>query len=348
MYKSFETISLPITEEEYRQDGAMHYSTLATYARGGFGALQTLFERKESPSLTFGSCVDSLITGGEEEFNDRYLVAEFPPLEPAYINITKELFNIYKDSYAHIFLIPTENIIQMTEAIGFYKHWKPDTRAKVIKEKCGEYYDLLHLAENKTLIDTTLYNKVLATVDALKTSPATKEYFKENNPFDNSIERFYQLKFHTVSNKIPYSCMADLILVDNENKKVYPCDLKTSSHKEYDFFKSFIDWSYHIQGRLYWRIIRDTMDKDEVFKDYSLENYTFIVVNGETLNPLTWAFEDTQKMGTLYYGKNNQIECRDPYTLGEELYYYLNEAPKVPNGISMDKPNSLTQWLKTL
>lgn len=348
MYKSLKAIADNITEEQYRNDGAMHYSTLATFSRGGFGCLDTLFDRKESPSLTFGSCVDSIITGGMDEFNERFLVAEYPPLEPAYINIVKELYNLYKTSYAHLFLIPTENIIQMTEQVGFYKNWKPETRAKVIKEKGCEYYDLLHLAEDKTLIDTTLYNKVTATVEALKTSPATKNYFAADNPFDDSIERLYQLKFHAKFDNIPYSCMADLIVVDHKEKVVYPCDLKTSSHKEYDFYKSFIDWSYHIQARLYWRLIRKAMDADETFKDYFLEDYTFIVANGETLTPLTWKFEDTKKEGTLLYGKNNQIECRDPFDLGEELNAYLSSRPKVPTGVDLEKSNSLTKWLNTL
>lgn len=348
MYKSFKDISLNITEDEYRQDGAMHYSTLATYERGGFNSLNTISEKKESPSLTFGSCVDSIITGGMDEFNNKFLVAEFPLLEPAYSTVTKELHNLYKDSYAHLFLIPESNIIQMTEQIGFYKHWKPETRAKVIKEKCCEYYDLLHLAENKTLIDTNTYNKVLSTVEALKTSDATKWYFEDNNPFDNSIERTYQLKFHNIYNGIPYSCMADLILIDNTNKKVFPCDLKTSSHKEYEFYKSFIDWSYAIQARLYWRLIRDNMNKDDLFKDYTLEDYTFIVVNGDSLIPLTWKYGDTQKIGTLYYGKNNQIVCRDPFEIGEELFEYLKEKPKVPMGIKTNDSNNLLQWLNTL
>jgi len=370
MYKSFKTIALDITEEQYREDGALHYSTLATYSRGGFGCLDTLFDRKDSPSLTFGSAVDSIITGGQGEFNERFLVAEFPPLEPAYVNIVKELYNLYKDSFAHLFQIPEANIIQMTEQVGFYRNWKPETRAKVIKEKGSEYYDLLHLAEGKTLIDTELYNQIVNTVNALKESPATKNYFESDNPFDDSIERLYQLKFSGYNTEeggplitiplgantdnldssgyIRYSCMADLIVVNHKTKKVYPCDLKTSSHKEYDFFKSFIDWSYHIQGRLYWRLIRAAMDADEVFKDYELCDYTFIVANGETLNPLTWHFEDTKVLGTLTYGKNNQIECRDPFDLGEELYHYLSSRPVVPTGIDLEKPNSLTKWLNTL
>ena len=74
--------------------------------------------------------------------------------------------------------------------------------------------------------------------------------------------------------------MADLIVVDHKNKIIYPCDLKTSSHKEYDFYLSYIQWKYYEQSKLYYRTIRANMDRDEYFKDFKLANYRFIVCNG--------------------------------------------------------------------
>lgn len=102
-----------------------------------------------------------------------------------------------------------------------------------------------------------------------------------------------------------------------------------------------------IQARLYWRIIRDNMDRDPVYKDYELADYTFIVVNKKTLTPLRWKFEDTQKKGTLIYGKNKQIELNDPFEIGKELSNYLSSRPKVPTGIEVTENNSITQWLNT-
>ena len=138
-----------------------------------------------------------------------------------------------------------------------------------------------------------------------------------------------------------------LLLVDHKKKIVYPIDLKTSSHTEWDFFESFVQWRYDIQARLYWRIIRDNMDRDPVYKDYELADYTFIVVNKKTLTPLRWKFEDTQKKGTLIYGKNKQIELNDPFEIGKELSNYLSSRPKVPTGIEVTENNNITQWLNT-
>ena len=45
--------------------------------------------------------------------------------------------------------------------------------------------------------------------------------------------------------------MPDLLIVNHENKTILPIDLKTSSHEEWDFPKSFVQWNYQIQARLY-------------------------------------------------------------------------------------------------
>ena len=59
-------------------------------------------------------------------------------------------------------------------------------------------------------------------------------------------------------------------------------------------------------------------------------------------------FEDTFTYGELTYGKDNQYIYRDPFTIGEELQNYLKNKPKVPNGINIEKPNSLKEWLNKL
>ena len=91
--KSLREISWQVSEEEYRADPALSYSTLARYEREGFNNLDKLFERIETPSLTFGSAVDSIITGGQSEFDERFLVAEFPSTPDSIIKIVKYLFS---------------------------------------------------------------------------------------------------------------------------------------------------------------------------------------------------------------------------------------------------------------
>ena len=347
--KSLKDISWQVPEEVYREDPALSYSALATYERGGFNCLESLYDRKETPSLTFGSAVDAIITGGDEEFNSKFLVADFPDIPDTVVKIVKDCFAEFHITHRNLSDIPDVEIIGRAANYNYQNNWKSETRAKVIKEKGEEYYNLLFLAEGKTILSNDVYNEVLASVRALRESPSTEYYFRMDNPFDDSIERLYQLKFKATLGGVDYRCMADLLIVDYANKIIYPKDLKTSSHYEWDFYKSFIDWNYQIQARLYWRIIRDNLDRDPYFKDFTLADYEFIVVNKVTLTPLVWKFRDTTTRGTIIVGKPaHPIELRDPEDIGNELKIYLAERPQVPFGIVIGGTNDLTTWLNTL
>lgn len=346
--KSLYDISWQVTESEYREDPALSYSVLAKFERGGFNELDHLFDRIDTPSLTFGSAVDSIITGGQEEFDERFIVADYPSTPDSIIKIVKDLFNSYHESHESIITIPDADIITFTELNDYQRNWKPETRAKVIKEKGSDYYNLLHIADNKTIINNELYAEITDTVYSLKNSNSTRFYFQNDSPFEPDIQRHYQLKFKATFEGIDYRCMADEIIVDHKTKEIFLIDLKTSSHTEWDFPVSFKDWFYWCQARLYYRIIKSNLEKDEYFKDFTIHDYRFIVVNKRTLTPLVWEYEDTKKYGTLYYGVNSQYVVRDPFEIGEELTFYLKDKPKVPKGISETSPNSLLEFLNKL
>lgn len=340
--KTLKDISWDVDEPTYRADPALSYSTLSRYEREGFNNLSTLYDKVETPSLTFGSAVDALVTGGQEEFDRNFFVAEFPPLSESVEKIVKALFERHCINCYLLAAIPDADIISLSEEMKYQLNWKPETRAKVIKEQGSEYYSLLHAAGDRKILSTALKEDIDNCVNALRTSEATSKYF---NPFDNTFEKHYQLKFKATLAGVNYRCMADLLAVDHKNKIIYPIDLKTSGHAEWDFFDSFVQWNYQIQARLYWRIIRVNLDQDETFKEYELAPYRFVVVNKKTLTPLVWRFDATTAYGTLYFGGNTQIEMKDPEEIGRELNFYLSSSPKVPVGISTTGENNIIVWL---
>lgn len=343
---SFKECSVNITEAEYRNDGRLHYSLLRSFDKGGFHAISTLHDRKESPSLTFGSIVDSIITGGMEEFNSRYIINTALPKD-SIAKTVKATFDLCGDQQDSLYDVDDDVLDNITVQLQFQQNWKKATRLGVLREQGDSYYKLLFAAKGKEMISQEMFDKAVACVDALKSSPATSWFFAEDTPFDN-IERCYQLIFQETIDGLDYSCMADLIIVDHANKKIIPCDLKTTSHYEDEFYKSFIEWGYQIQARLYSSLIKKAKDRHPVFKEYALENYRFLVVNKESLIPLVWIYEDTYTEGTLYYGKDKNIACRHPFDLAKELMQYINEEPKVKFGIIEEKPNSLLEQLNNM
>lgn len=337
--KELSEISWQVSESEYRADPALSYSTLSTYESLGYNGLEHLFDRKETPSLTLGSCVDSIITGGMDEFNDRFSVLDINITEGGMNVINKLLsMNLPFLSFSEI---PEQIVSDAAKEVGFWQadKWDKKRYAEVLKTgNVAEYYEAA-MHSSKTIISTKTYEDVLACVRALKESPATSGCFADDDIF-SPIRRYYQLKFKASFYGVDYRNMADELIVDYEKKIVYPIDLKTSSTPEWDFEKSFIKWHYYIQAILYWKIIRTNMDNDSYFKDFTLANYRFIVVNPRTLTPLVWEFPLTTAKVDLEDNDGNV--WRHPLTIGKELKSYLDCKPPVPNGINIDGLNIIS------
>lgn len=345
-------IAWDVPEEVYRADPALSYSTLAKYEREGrFTSLPTLFDKISTPSLTFGSIVDALVTGGEQEFRDRFVIIDNPGLSENMKQVVETLYERCKVNETPFNDISDDLIADVTRECDFYANDKyRNYRIKLVREQGRPYYNMLRTAEGKTAVTPEDVSDARKCVDALKTSEMTEEIFHDYTAPGETCDKetYYQLKFKGMdyNRNIPYRCMADLIIVNHVAKVVTPYDLKTSSHPEWEFYKSFIQWNYMIQSRLYWRIIRQNMNKDPYYKDFQLLNYRFIVVNRKTLAPAVWKFGDTTMEGPLeYVTKTGYIHTfRDPYVIGAELYYYLNNKPKYP--IEMSLENSIEKFIE--
>lgn len=335
-------ISWQVDEPTYRNDPALSQSTLARFERDGFSCIDKLFDKIETPSLTYGSAVDALLTGGEDEFNSKFFVANVPTLTDKVEMIAKELFELYGSEYKYLSDIPRDTMLTVINKWEYQKNWKPETRAKVIIEQAENYYNILYIANGKKIVNCEFVESVRDAVRAVRESPATSKYFIEL-PFSNYTNE-YQLKFSTLFNNVPYRGMMDCLHIDWENKTVQLCDLKTTGHPEYKFFESFIKWRYDIQARLYWRLVADAMHYDEYWNGFKLlPSMKFLVVNKDSLTPLCWEFKDAHKYGTLKYG---DLELRDPFDIGIELQTYLDDRNiKVPLGISESEPNDIVEYL---
>lgn len=349
--KELSDISWNVTEPEYREDPALSYSTLARYEREGkFSSLPTLFEKQTTSSLTFGSMVDVLITGSEEEFANQFVVIDDPNISDTLKDITYALVERYPETTTSFDSIPDEVLAEVGKAHDYYSSDKyASYRVRLIRENCKTYYSLLKLSRNKTIVSPKDVEDARKCVEALRSSKYTKFLFEENNPFDPRFKRYYQLKFKCTDENtgVEYRSMSDLLIVDYERKIIYPYDLKTSSHDEWEFPKSFTKYMYHNQARLYWRNIRQNLDKDDFFKDFLLDDYRFIVVNRKNRKPLVWRFRSTKTYGDLKIQTQTGYTYvwRDPYKIGEELRYYLNNTCELPIGITED--NDIVEYLIT-
>lgn len=207
--KQLSEIAWNVDEPTYRADPALSYSTLASYERNGrFNSLETLGEQIVTPSLTFGSMVDTLITDSEEEFRRKFIVVDDPGISETLKEITMRLYSQYANMKFED--IPDNVLADVGKECNYYAGDKyANYRVKQIRENCKPFFNTLCIAEGKTVVSSTDVEDVRRCVDALKTSPFTEFFFADNDPFDSTIQRFYQLKFIGDHEGVGYRCMAD-------------------------------------------------------------------------------------------------------------------------------------------
>lgn len=331
--KKLSDVAWNVTEEQYRADPALSYSTLSRFDREGFANIDKLFDKQETPSLLLGSIVDTILTDGEDEFNNRFVVAEYPDIPDSIIQIVKALFNEFSVTHRTLESIPNEEVIGFASRFNYQNNWKPETRAKVIKEKGNRYYDLLYLTVDKTLVSQDMYNDSLRMVDALRTSEATKWYFADNNPFEPEIERYYQLKFKGEFKGIPIRCMFDELIVLHEEGVIIPVDLKTTKDV-ITFEDSFFSWRYYIQAQMYAEILKQNLKDDEYFSKFKIEEYRFIAVDKKLLTPIVYNFRNTFGKVPLFY---KGTWYRNWRVIIKELHWHLtHKEVKLPYKMYID------------
>lgn len=319
--KSINELAWNVDEDTYRADPAISYSTLSRFEREGWRKIGSLFDKIDTPSLLFGSAVDCLLTDGEDDFNNRFIVCQFPQISDTLISITKDLHQCYYEIYDSLDQIPDEYISATALSWGYYKGASYNNyRVKQVKENCEEYYNLLTLAQNKTVLSQSDYDDVIRCVDELRINSATSHFFSES--FDDNIEKVFQLKFKAEYEGIPVRCMFDELIVDHTNKVIYPIDLKTTGHPEEEFECSFAQWRYDIQAKLYSYILQECIKNDSYFKDFKIQYYQFVVINRRTVAPIVWKFEGNFGMVDLTDDKGNIF--RDWRRILIDLKYYLD------------------------
>ena len=297
--KKLKDISWNVEESEYRADKALSYSKLNQFFKNGPKALISE-EKIDTPSLRFGSLVDCILTA-PEEFDDRFYVADIDKFSATIRTIVELLYQSFPD-VNDINECIDEYMLETINTVGYQSGWKDDTRIKKIKELGADYFSVLKYSQNKIVVSPQEFQEAQQCVMTLKTHPFTYEIFDCNE--DEEI--FYQLKFKTIIDGVPFRFMMDICKVNHKKRTIRPIDLKTSGKSSELFEKSFLDWCYWIQGGSYSYGLNKIISENDYFKNFEILPFQFLVINKNDLCPLIWEMNDsdTIKFTVENYGCN--------------------------------------------
>ena len=306
--KNLYDISWQVTEQEYRKDKAISYSTLSTFAREGIKGLKKISQgfTIDSSSLRHGSLVDTLLTD-KENFKNLYVVSKFKMPTDQVKSIVDLIWKKSDKKINNLKKISSDLILECSKEIGYGgASWNESTIVKKIIEAGEEYFHLIPLTEKGiTPITNEDYQFAKNCVNALYDNKYTKWLFS-NLP---NIKVYYQLKFkinfddfngikplqwkEELLSKNTIRCMFDIIVEDSKNKFLLPIDLKTTSHNEENFDLSIQDWYYDLQATKYSYILRQVCSQDDKYKDYKILPFCFLPINKFNLSPQFYEYKDS-------------------------------------------------------
>jgi hypothetical protein len=301
MRKSLKELSWDVSEEVYRADSALSYSRLSQFHKNGPKALIST-EKIDTPALRFGSLVDTILTA-PEEFDDKFYVADIDRFSDTIRKIVEDVHNSYKqmgwELKDELSESPEEMLLQSLDWAEYQSNWKPETRIKKLIELGSDYYTVLKYSTGKIVITQQELEEAQQCVQTLRTHPWTYQIFE----CDEDEEILYQLKFKTELGGVSVRIMMDLVKCNHKTKKIKPFDLKTTGGSEEKFEESYEKWCYWIQSPKYKKVLQKVIGKDDYFKDFTVEDFEFIVINKQNLSPLRWLDIDSPENRELLFKK---------------------------------------------
>lgn len=315
---------LELSDSEYRELKAIHYSQIKEYITEGFSSLfKDKEETSSNKSLNFGSMVDILVTR-PEDFESTFSI-NTESIKPQELEILDYIY-AKSDKEDVISNIP----IWVIEAASniYPSNWKSQTRMDKVYKLLEEKYDTYIKNVDKILISKEDYN------DALQCSSLIKNIINSIvSSTSNNYEVYYQAKLYLdLPDGIKYKCMFDVLMVDYYNKTILPIDIKTTSKPEYDFPKTYLYYKYNIQADLYTDMLKQVIDTNAEFKDYIIKPFTFIVINRVSQTPMIWLHSHLEELVDYkQYAKN--------------IDTIFKNNLKYPINVSDVKPNSIKEYL---
>jgi hypothetical protein len=276
-----------MSEPEYREVQAISYSMLSGVSKTPASLINT--EKFESPALTYGSAVDTMVFDGEEEFKKKFCVNSGISPSPIVEKITRQVMKAVietKGSLAGSLDDYDDLILTTAKALEYGKGWKDDTIIRKIKDEGGkDLYSFTIENEGKKILDTIQYENVLNSANTLYTHDFTKEWFTAGD----GEEVHFQFPVLWAHKGKACKSLFDIIKIDHNKKIIYPVDLKTTGDHVLSFPYNFLKWNYYLQASFYYdAIVYLKLQNPELFT-YTIDYMRFVVIgSNDPMRPLVY------------------------------------------------------------
>lgn len=278
----------------------------------------------EKGHFIIGSAVDTILTGVEGEFENKFHVSVLDKkpsdTEMSIVNMAlQDILQSYteeqlkEEGLQELSKYPGS--IQMAiEEHNYQPNWKPETRINKIIENGTIYFEDLKKGIGKQMLSSNEMTLISSIVSSLKTNPRTSKYFDRTAlSRAEKVTVYYQLPIYFTYKGVKCKALLDMLIVvrDEAGKivSIQPFDLKTMNGNTLKFPSNMKSFRYDIQSAWY---VEALFAPDSTFKldGLSIEHlkpFSFIVEsNSQPGIPLIYEI-DEEVLLTGKYGRPDLI-----------------------------------------
>jgi hypothetical protein len=262
-----------ITDKEYLGSGAISQSRLKKIL---VHPSQYIDPREDSEfdepktNIAIGDGVDILLTQDEDAFFEQFHIASVE-------RPTGQMGDYVWSLFVHRNNDNAEEIAY--QEAGFRRDTFEKVKQRFETEGAPYFNDLL-AGEGKTVITPQQFTQIQTAKETLLTHPFTSKYFQNTERYE--VHYQYPIYF----NYEGYECkgLLDMLIVDKEERAVFPIDIKTTNYKVDSWVGNFWSLRYDFQAAFYsyGLLLSDTLHK---FNCDKIGTFRFLVVN--QTNPST-------------------------------------------------------------
>lgn len=177
---------------------------------------------------------------------------------------------------------PNELLGQMVVA-NLYQSLKTDAQRleKLLTSNNKEYFDFLKIKETKTVIDPAVKQQAETALEAIKANDRVNALLQLGPEKPEGVSVYNELFLTTDLEKYPFGFkgFVDNVVVDENTKRLFINDLKTTNKSIQDFPESIAYYRYDIQATMYVGLCYEKFLKDRPDANEWTIVFTFIVID---------------------------------------------------------------------
>ena len=311
-----------ISEKEYRKYKAASYSALSKLSNEDY-SIFTESDDTFKRGLSLGSVVDSMIFDDKFDVYKEYnIVSSIPDFNSD--NAINQLLSYIKDTDTSFVNKSLDELNELSKKIGLWGNIKKDD-LRIVRIDTDSFHEGLKFLElesnGKPFLLTEDLALAMKMVEVLRTNKNTKSFFLDDNP---NIETVFQGKILFEINGRPAKSMLDILIIDHENKIIYPVDLKTGAEKS--FYANFNRYNYPLQAAFYTLAVKALIESTDDLREYKVAPFQFIYISRAMPNkPTVYDMHELYiELGINGWTSTMGVRYKGALELFRDYYWHLD------------------------